>query len=190
MDKSEKEIKKLIVGLSEYLQVVLSVDQIKLYAKEFEVIGPEGLGEAIRRLKADPDVWPGRFPLPAKIISYLYPPIDSEAKKCVAIIFESIQMFGSNNQAKAKMHMGSLAWEVCKQYGGFGNLCNMETHQKPTIYAQLRDMAENTIYRHRNNFGVPQIEDTARKSIVRDQESQKGIAQIGDVLSEILQKDT
>jgi len=190
--ENEKEIKRIIVGLSEYLQVTLSPEQIKMYAKDLLDIGPEGLGEAIRRLKNDPDVWPGRFPLPGKLKGYLVPPIDSEAKKVVALIFECVQKYGSTNQAEAKEFMGSVAWEVCKQYGGYGNICNMETHHKPTIYAQLRDMAENTIYRDRNKFGVPQLEHrkTAKRIENKNGVRQEEPSQIGDVLSKVLSKDS
>ena len=187
-----KAVKKLIVGLAEYLQTTVTEAQLLLYANEFQDIGAAGLGEAIIRLKQDPDIWPGKFPLPAKVKSYLRPPIDSEAKKTVALIFECVQKYGNTKQQEAKDYMGEFAWSVCKQYGGFGNICNMETHHKPTVYAQLRDLAENTMYRERNHFGVPQVEEriSARKITGPDKNGQSQPTEIGSILHQVLPENT
>lgn len=191
-----KQVKMLIVGLSEYLQVTLTPDQIKLYANEFRDEGPEGLGLAISRLKRDPDLWPGRFPLPAKIKSYLTPSSESDAQEIVALIFESIQLYGKTNQREAKAHMGELAWEICKSYGSFSNLCDMDSHQKPTIFAQLRDLAENKIRRRRLGIGRPRIGidekigNTNRPAIEEAKVRSNEPTEVGELLHSILRKDS
>jgi hypothetical protein len=192
MDEELKEIKRLIVGLCEYLQVTLTIDQIKLYANEFKEVGPQGLGLAISRLKRDPDLWPGKFPLPARIKSYLVPNSESDAKEIVSLIFESIQLFGKTKQREAKEYMGDLAWEICKSYGSFSSLCDMDYHQKPTIFAQLRDLAENKIRRRRFGFQRPSISDenTTREIEHKDSVRKNAPEEIGKLLHTILREDT
>lgn len=185
---SAQQVKLLLVGLAEYLQVTLTPAQVLMYSEEFS--DARALGEAIKILKKDPEVRPGKFPLPAQINKYLTASADSDAKETVALIFECVQLYGNTKQAAAKAHMGDFAWAVCKRYGSFGNLCLMETHEKPAIYAQLRDMASNMITRARLGLGRPEVplalieerEDAPRAARRLADTRSEGAEQIGGIL--------
>lgn len=190
MTKSElKEIKKLLIGLAEYLQAQITVDQLVLYSKEFESIGSEGLGRAIVLLKNDPDIYPGKLPLPAKIKSYLVASISSDAKEIVSVIFKTMDLYSNTQQLKAREAMGETAWEVCKSYGGYSSLYRMETSNKHIIYAQLRDLAENILTRRSMGIGTEKLIPIKanRKQI---DNSEKEPSKIGSLLPSLFQKDT
>lgn len=162
-DEKLKLVKLYLVALAEYLQVSLTDDQVIMYANEFN--DPDYLAQAILRLKADPDIWPGKFPLPAKIKSYMVPDAKSDAKEIAVLIMESVNKFGKQRQKEAKEYMGLLAWEVCHRYSSFSSLCDMTYSDKQIIFAQLRDVAENTLSRRAKGFEIPRLENYEKRNI-------------------------
>lgn len=128
----DKEIKLLLAGLSLFLQAPLSDEQILLYAREFQDIGPLGLAEAITRLKADPGLYPGKFPLPAKIKSYLVEALEDEASRSARRIMSCA------NAREAYEKLTQVEIRIAKEYG-LTSIIDRSAHATPTIYAQLRD---------------------------------------------------
>lgn len=135
MDSSQ-QIKAQLVILAHYLQCQpLSDEQVLLYARELEDIGPEGLARAISALKADDSVWSGRFPLPAKIRSYLHGSVEDRAARSAT----KILALSSVGEAYATLSREELA--AAKKYG-LSAIVDRSTNQTPTIYAQLRDLLQ------------------------------------------------
>lgn len=128
-----KEIKLLLVALAEYLQTTLSAAQIKLYAHDLSDLGPEGVTHAISLLMADPEVWSGRFPLPAKIRSYLEADVKTRAVEATTRVM-AVSSVSSAFKELTKFELG-----VAGQYG-LETIVNRQSASSPTIFAHLRDM--------------------------------------------------
>jgi len=137
--ETQKEIARLLIGLAEYLQTTMSKEQLKLYTMEFD--SPEYLGACIMALKQDPDLRPGTMPLPAKIKAALEVPLDEQAYALVRRIFEAAKRYGYYQPGDAKKFMGPLGWSVVQAYGGWQQVCMIETKGMGTAFAQLRDLA-------------------------------------------------
>lgn len=145
----EQEIKAQLIVLSEYLQChTLSDAQVRLYATELADLGPEGVRAAISALKADESVWPGRFPLPAKLRSYILGTIDNR-------VSESLRRILSHNGREPIL--SRLEHRVAADYG-WKTIFDRNTTSTPTISAQLRDLLRAAHQRQQNEarLGLPE----------------------------------
>lgn len=127
----EQNIKAQLVMLAEYLQTSITDAQVALYARELEDLGEGGLLRAIVALKGDETLWPGRFPLPAKIRSYVVGDVNNTVTVGVAAIMKA------ESQAEL-LKLGRFEWEVAQSYG-IKSILERDAAHSPTIYAQLRD---------------------------------------------------
>lgn len=135
----EQMIKIHLVALAEFLQCTLSDHQLLLYAREL-AIDPDQLALAIALLKQDADVWPGRFPLPAKIKSYLTGDLEDQANSMVVNIMLAVDDGESSSWAK----LTSEEKEVVKVYG-WVNLSNMMIGQRPNYITNMKSIAKTII---------------------------------------------
>jgi hypothetical protein len=155
-----QKIKGMLVVLAEYLQTQISDAQVRLYAEELEDIGPSGLAAAISSLKADPSVWSGRFPLPAKLRSYAYGDIERT-------VTEYLDMIMACDSQQQLYSLPGPALAAAKSYG-FVAILERNSYSTPTIYAQLRESLKNrltamTLKRQRND--LPDHSQGHRKEI-------------------------
>lgn len=127
------QIKAMLVMLSEFLQTTLSDDQIRLYAHDLQDIGPEGLATAIKRLRADPSVWAGRFPLPAKLKSYLSGTAEDRA------IESANKIMACTSYSEAYRTLSPTEILVMKAYGMQG-VIERNPANTTTVFAQLREL--------------------------------------------------
>ena len=128
----EQDIKAQLVVLSLYLQCPPLQDaQIRLYAQELEDLGPDGLRQAIVALKADETLYAGRFPLPAKIRSYLHGDINTLVSTGLARIMAA-------TTAHEIYRLPREEYEVVQTYG-IKAVLERSHGDTATIYAQLRD---------------------------------------------------
>ncbi len=127
----EQNIKAQLVVLAEYLQTTLTDPQVKLYADELAEIGPEGLARAIVALKGDEALWPGKFPLPAKIRSYLFGDLNNQVLKGVTAILAA-------DTAEQIHRLGRPEWEVANAYG-IRAILQRDSSVTGTLFAQLRE---------------------------------------------------
>lgn len=127
----EQSIKAQLVVLAEYLQTTLSEPQVRLYAAELMDLGPDGLARAIAALKADETIWPGRFPLPAKIRSYLMGEVNT-------LVSESLARIMKCHEPRDIYALPPLEREVAEEYG-IKSITERAVGDTGTVYAQLRD---------------------------------------------------
>jgi hypothetical protein len=139
MTENEKQIARLLVGLAEYLQATMSREQMQMYVREFD--SPEYLGACIIALKQDPDIRSGFMPLPAKIKASLDRSIEDHGYETVQKILRLASDVGQYRTAEARDTMGPVAWSVVQAYGGWGVVCQVETKNMGTAFAQLRDLS-------------------------------------------------
>lgn len=129
----EQEIKIELVVLAEYLQCGgLSDAQVRLYADELSDLGPANLRRAISALKADTELWPGRFPLPAKLRSY----VEGDIKYLASDGASRILACHSYDEVRA---LAPYLQEVAKEYS-IQAIIDRNSDQTSTIFAQLRDL--------------------------------------------------
>lgn len=153
----EQEVKLQLVLLAEYLQVKdgLSDDQIKMYASDLMELGSEGLARAITCLKADPEVWAGRMPLPAKLKQYVY----GDANMLASDWAREIMSMESERHAYHSLSLMKL--KVAQEYG-LRAIVDRLPAQSPTIFAQLRDSLRGMIIQERQlkvQHGLPRASD-------------------------------
>lgn len=130
---------RLLVGLAEYLQATMSLEQLEMYTKEFD--SAEYLGACIVALKKDPDIRSGFMPLPAKIKAALEKSVEDQAYETVNKILRCATEIGHYQAASARDTMGPVAWSVVQAYGGWQTVCQIDTKAIGTAFAQLRDIA-------------------------------------------------
>lgn len=170
MDEAQ-QIKAQLVILSEYLQTTLSEPQILLYAKELEDIGPQGLARAISALKADTALWPGRFPLPAKIKAYLLGDLDSR----VAL---SMRRIMAVNTAAEAYELPRIEYATMKTYG-LNAILERSSYTTATIYAQLRDLLRvaHSDHLREERLGLP---DSTNRDFFEAKGATLGLGQDGE----------
>ena len=139
MTETQKQIAKLLVGLAEYCQATMSREQLEMYTREFD--SPEYLGACIVALKKDPDLRTGVMPMPAKIKAALAVSVEEKCYKLVQSIFTAAHRHGYYKPKDAERFVGPVAWQVIQAYGGWGQVCQIETRSMGTAFAQLRDLA-------------------------------------------------
>lgn len=139
MNETQKQIAKLLVGLAEYCQATMSKEQLEMYTREFD--SPEYLGACIVALKQDPDLRTGTMPMPAKIKAALSVSVEEKCYKLVQSIFTAAHRHGYYKPKDAERFVGPVAWQVIQAYGGWGQICQIETKNMGTAFAQLRDIA-------------------------------------------------
>jgi hypothetical protein len=135
----DQAIKIHLVALAEYLQCTLSDAQVLMYARELD-IDPDQLALAIALLKQDADVWPGRFPLPGKIKSYLRTDAEDQANTMVINILKA----ADDGSHDAYTRLSPQEKEVIKVYG-WVNLANMMIGQRPNYITNMRSIAKTII---------------------------------------------
>lgn len=136
MDR-DQTIKIHLVALAEYLQCSLSDAQVLMYAKELDM-DVDQLAYAIALLKQDKDVWPGRFPLPGKIKSYLTTDAEDQANTMVINILSAI------DEGRHWSSLSPQEKEVVKVYG-WVNLTNMMVGQRPNYITNMRSIAKTVM---------------------------------------------
>lgn len=132
---SDQQVKILLIGLAEYLQVPNGLPDalIRSYAHDLADIGVAGLQEAIVRLKRDPDLWSGRFPLPGKIRSYLTGTVDKLA------LSSANKILHVHSMSHARKTLSSIEWMIFMDYGCKAIL-ERDRSQTPSIFSQLREL--------------------------------------------------
>lgn len=136
MDKVDPELQNIkvqLVVLAEYLQCDGLTDaQVVLYARELYDLGPEGVSKAIEALKADPSVWSGRFPLPAKLRSYLTGDINE-------LVAQSVSRIMACSTVAEIYKLPKIDYDAARDYG-ITTIVFREIGDAPTMFAQLRDL--------------------------------------------------
>lgn len=138
MFTEEQQLKLHLVALAEYLQTSLTDAQIKLYSKELLPLGVDSLVLAIHLLKQDTDVWSGRFPLPAKIRSYVQGDLENRANRIVMDVLAAV------DDGKQISTLSGEARALARLYG-WVNLQNMNIGQRPNYISNMRSMAKTLI---------------------------------------------
>jgi hypothetical protein len=174
----EQIIKTQIVMLAEYLQTKLTDDQVRLYARDLSDIGPEGMATAIRRLRADPALWAGKFPLPSKIRSYLLGDIDDRAVESASRILDCYSWM------EAKEKLNPTEYAVMKKYGVRAVTDRFNTDTK-TIFAQLRDLMK-AAYGKEIIYGKP--ENLIGEAGSEDKLRIEGTDEMRELLSKVSRK--
>jgi hypothetical protein len=170
---NEQAIKAQLVLLAFYLQTTIPDELLLLYARDLNDIGPEGLAQAIEALKRDESVWTGRFPLPAKIRSYLTGTIEDRAALSARKILDV------TDYAHARATLSNIEYSVASEYG-LQSIFERGPTQTPTIYAQLRDLLKATYLEQRQetlrlememNRGLPGNLEVVRREITHREEA-------------------
>lgn len=141
---NEKAIKVQLVALAEYMQTSLTDAQVKLYYAEMREIRPEVLAMAISALKQDSELWSGRFPLPAKIKSYIHGSVDDLSTRIVMNIFRAVDTYAPSKVREAYEILSSDEKQVLKTFG-WSNLCNMMVGQRTFYFTQMKSVARSLI---------------------------------------------
>lgn len=128
----DQAIKLQLIALAEYLQTSLPDHLIQAYAGELSDLEPDVLAKAIKRLKADPEPYPGKFPLPGKIRSYAEGTVESMA------VESARRILNMSSQKEAYETLTPVEFLVAKQYG-LNSIIDRLAGTTPTIFAQLRD---------------------------------------------------
>lgn len=141
---NQVNIKLQLLALSEYMQTTLTDAQVKLYARDLESFGPELLCKAIALLKEDPDLFGGRFPLPAKIRAYIEGDRESRANKITEEIMQAIRKHGVYDRQVAFASMSREASLVSHHFG-WNALCHTKEDQIMFTMAQIKSYAKTVI---------------------------------------------
>lgn len=150
LDKKQ-QVKLMLVTLAEYLQTSLSDVQVKLYADDLMDIGPEGLAKAIACLKADETVWSGRFPLPAKLKSYVHGSAYGRA------VESARRILSCRDVRDATTMLSKLEFDVAKGYG-LMSITERSYESTSTIFAQLRELLLAAYEQQKINHAMTQLE--------------------------------
>lgn len=137
-EKNETDIKIMLNRLAEFLQTKLSDDQIKMYAKELSCVDKEQLGYAISKLINDPELYPGKFPLPAKIKQYIHGSIADRA------VLSANKILSISSWADAKDRLNDIEFHVAKRYG-ISVIVNRTHGSTSVLYAQIRDLMDSAL---------------------------------------------
>lgn len=70
-----------------------------------------------------------------------------EAQDTADRIIRAISSCGWNNSARAMEAIGPVGQEVVRRFGGWGQVCEVETKELGTLRAQLRDSARSVLAR-------------------------------------------
>lgn len=167
---NDQKIKAELVILSEYLQCTITDAQLRLYAIELADLGPEGVRAAISALKADESVWAGRFPLPAKLRSYLEGTIDDQ-------VSESVRRILAHNGREPIL--SRIEHRVATDYG-WKTIYDRNTSSTPTIAAQLRDLLRAAVQRHRHEARIELSGSTQRYNLEAPKPTHLSVATGGD----------
>lgn len=130
------------------MQCSLSDAQVLMYAKELEM-DPDQLAFAIALLKQDPEVWPGRFPLPGKIKSYLTSDTEDRANTMVMNVLKAADR-GTHN---AYSDLTDDEKEIINVYG-WSNLSNMMSGQRPNYITNMRSIAKTIIKNKKESLKI------------------------------------
>lgn len=138
MSSATLTIKAQLALLAGYLNLKLPDELLLLYAADLEDLGPQGVSMAIDALKRDESLWPGRFPLPAKIRSYLTGSVEDRA------VMSAKKILSIGSYAEAKEKLSNLEHLVFYEYGPRA-IMDRDVSQTPAMFAQLREMMRATI---------------------------------------------
>lgn len=178
MNETEKQISRLLIGLAEYFQATMSKEQLQMYAREFD--SPEYLAACIVAMKNDPEIRSGYMPLPAKIKAALNVSIEEQCYKTVKLIFAAAHRHGYYRPEDARRFVGPVAWDVVRAYGGWGQICQIETKSFGTAFAQLRDLAAS-IEKSNRIGGMREV-----VAITEDREQAKRLSQGSSTIGELV----
>ena len=98
--------------------------------------------EDIKRAIAIAELRYTRFPSFAELVQIIIPSEDKKdiANEMAGNILEAVRTFGYYRTIDAKNHLGGVAWFAVESFGGWKEICMIETANLPTCRAQLRDM--------------------------------------------------
>ena len=98
------------------------------------------------------------FPSIAEIVAIARGTDTDRSMQVVGIIFNALREFGTYRVNDAKEAIPEVAWETVRIYGGWKELCLLETSQLGTARAQLRDIARSVLSKKdRDDGGVVTI---------------------------------
>lgn len=138
----DQKIKLLLLGMAEVLQVQLDEKRLRLYANALADLGSEGLERAMAQLLADPDVRPGHMLMPGKIREMAGGRIADQVQEVVMQILCVCR--DVSNPFDWRNHLSPIAWDVARSYG-LKAIEECSPDAKPTMVAQLRDMARASL---------------------------------------------
>lgn len=168
----EQAIKAHLALLAVYLRAELPDAVLLLYARDLSDLGADGLAQAIEALKRDESVWSGRFPLPAKLRSYLTGTLEDQA------MISARKIMDVSGYADARVNLSTMEYCVASEYG-LQSIFERNPTQTPTIFAQLRDLLRATYAKDRQDRlqlememkrGLPGNTEAVRKEIARTEE--------------------
>jgi len=120
----EETMGLLLTAIAEYYQCNLSIEQLRMYTRDLDDLGPEGIERAFSAMRGTNQVFPGKFPLPGKIREFLYATDEEKALGVVRSIQTAMRRYGRYDPKGAAEFMGPVAWYIVESYG-WEMLCNM-----------------------------------------------------------------
>lgn len=122
----EETMGLLLTAIAEYYQCTLSIEQLRMYTRDLDDLGPEGIERAFSAMRRTNQIFPGKFPLPGKIREFLYATDEEGALEVVRSIQTAMRRYGRYDPKGAAEFIGPTGWHIVESYG-WEMLCNMST---------------------------------------------------------------
>jgi hypothetical protein len=137
------ELKALIMRVSVFFQDPLPDDAVRMHAEALADLPLERVRAAYNQI-ARTTVY-RKMPLPGAVREIVAPSPDAkeiardESLILSGRILEAIGKFGSYREREAQLFLGDRAWDAVRVFGGWGQLCGIQSDEMPNIRAQLRE---------------------------------------------------
>ena len=140
--ENEQTVGKALVATATLAGFQLEEWGLRLQLDDLADLPAEGVLTVLREAYRE-----RKFPTTKEICDRVLGRVDDkdEAQDCADRIIEAIPRFGSYRSTEALAHLGELASEVVKRFGGWAELCNVQSKDLPTMRAQLRDSARSIL---------------------------------------------
>lgn len=161
----EQEFHGLLAIFATNSKVSLNQVMIRVYDKAVEPYGYENASKALTILMNEVKSW--QMPTPKQItdkIEMKASPLEA-ANQIVGKIFESVSRFGYMQATETKEYVGTIGWEVIKQFGGWSHICQELglSLDKASSRAQMRDLALSLL--NKGSSAITSLEYEDKKQI-------------------------
>lgn len=141
----KKAMMGILVAIAEYYQCSLSDTQLRLYYDDLQDLGANDLLKAFSTMRGTNQVFPGRFPLPAKIREYAQGINEAGMALQVMInIRRAIRKHGYLDPSGARELIGEIGWSVIEPYG-WPALCAMDQDQMSWHMTQIQKAVQTLV---------------------------------------------